>query len=272
MTMDLKRYENTICSVDTSIFKEDEYTFCVLERILQDKCALTITDYSRLIVCQSCSPFPVWVWLPDDATGKEMERAWRVIKENFTLDGEYGFNVKPFLAEYIIKRFKEEGMNWGITQNLLAYRCLEPILPAKPADGYCEIAGMEELELAVECMHCFHEDADIDKQDRERYREKAQLLIEEKKLFFWINGEGEKIATCSYHIEGNKARISYVYTRKDKRRMGYAAQMVYDVTQRIKKQGKIPTLYTDADYAASNACYMGIGYKQQGSLCTVGKL
>jgi len=39
---------------------------------------------------------------------------------------------------------------------------------------------------------------------------------------------------------------------------------------KVKEAGCIPMLYTDADYAASNACYEKIGYVLRGKLCTIG--
>jgi predicted GNAT family acetyltransferase len=45
--------------------------------------------------------------------------------------------------------------------------------------------------------------------------------------------------------------------------------MVYQVTQILKEKGFNPTLYTDADYVASNACYEKIGYVLRGKLCTI---
>ena len=36
-----------------------------------------------------------------------------------------------------------------------------------------------------------------------------------------------------------------------------------------KNAGFTPMLYTDADYAASNACYEKIGYVLRGRLCTL---
>lgn len=94
-------------------------------------------------------------------------------------------------------------------------------------------------------------------------------MIKEGKLFFWMNADGEPVAMCSYNSEGGKASINNVYTRQDKRRKGYAAQLVYNVTNQIIERGEIPLLYTDADYAASNSCYVGIGYKLLGNLCTL---
>ena len=61
-----------------------------------------------------------------------------------------------------------------------------------------------------------------------------------------------------------------VYTREEYRRRHYAENLVYAVTKTAKDAGYTPTLYTDADYAASNACYKKIGYKLKGTLRTVG--
>lgn len=42
------------------------------------------------------------------------------------------------------------------------------------------------------------------------------------------------------------------------------------VSKMAKDAGYMPMLYTDADYAASNACYEKIGYVLRGKLCTIG--
>ena len=44
----------------------------------------------------------------------------------------------------------------------------------------------------------------------------------------------------------------------------------YQVTVKAKEAGYVPMLYTDADYAASNACYEKIGYVLRGKLCSIG--
>lgn len=66
----MKKYENQKCEINLDLLKNDEYCFFVLSRILQGECRLTITDNRRIIVCHSCDPYPVWVWLPDDATSQ----------------------------------------------------------------------------------------------------------------------------------------------------------------------------------------------------------
>lgn len=77
-------------------------------------------------------------------------------------------------------------------------------------------------------------------------------------------------AGCSYTPNGDLASLSSVYTFPAHRRKHYAENMVYQVTRIVKDTGAMPMLYTDADYAASNACYEKIGYVLKGKLCTIG--
>ena len=42
------------------------------------------------------------------------------------------------------------------------------------------------------------------------------------------------------------------------------------VREMAEAEGCLPMLYTDADYAASNACYEKIGYILRGKLCSIG--
>lgn len=267
--MEIKKYEDQICNIDLDLLKNDEYCFFVLSRILQGRCRLTITDNKRIIICHSCEPYPVWVWLPDDASLDETEFAYRIIKENFGLDGRYRFNVKYELAHFLIDRAAKDGYAVEIETNMLTYNCKFPISPKKAAGGYCREAVIEDAEAAAECINEFHYDVGADKLDMDGCLRKAKDLIEEHRLYFWYDENGEKAAMASYGILGDKGSICNVFTKHDKRRRGYASNLVYAVTLIVKNQGKIPILYTDADYEASNACYTGIGYVKQGSLCTL---
>ena len=64
--------------------------------------------------------------------------------------------------------------------------------------------------------------------------------------------------------------VGLVFTRHEFRRKHYAQNLVYQVTRLAMSEGYVPMLYTDADYAASNACYEKIGYVLRGKLCTIG--
>ena len=63
---------------DFKILEADKYTFFVLARIMKRDCELLLTDHSRMIICYSQSPFPVWIWTSDDATQEEMRSDYPV--------------------------------------------------------------------------------------------------------------------------------------------------------------------------------------------------
>ena len=264
--MKISRYENQICKINIGLLGEDEYCFSVLARILRGVCKLTLTDNERIIICHSSEPFPVWIWQPNDASSEEMEFAYQLIKENFSPIDKYKFNVKYSLADFIIKRASEDGYRKKILMNMFAYSCPSLIKPKRIADGECRAATADDVQIAADFFSGFHDDVGIDRSDMEAYREKARTLIDDKRLFFWYDGSGDPVAMTSYYISEDNGHIATVFTRRDKRRCGYASNLVYAVTSMIIEQGKTPTLYTDADYAASNACYESIGYVKQGSI------
>ena len=109
----------------------------------------------------------------------------------------------------------------------------------------------------------------VDKNSEQAYKKDIEEFINSNTLFFWKNCLNEYAAMCTYVMNGDKCNVSHVFTKSDQRRRDYAARLVYEVTEKIRQIGKIPTLYTNADYQASNECYKSIGYKLQGELCTV---
>ena len=269
--MRVQRFENEICVIDEKLLKKDEYSFFVLTRIIKGVCRLTVTDKENFIVCYSSAPYPVWIWLPDGASEELQELVYQTVKENFEIE-KYRFNTKYFFAEYMIRRSNEEKKPLKIAQNIFSYRCFQAVAPQKIADGGFAVAKQEDLEEIVTLSEYFHNDVGIDKKSRAEYREKAEAQIKAEQFFLWIDGQGEIVATCTYNVSEEKGCVGRVYTRADKRRRGYAANLVYQTTLQILEKGLIPILYADADYAASNACYERVGYQRQGELCTLGSV
>ena len=96
-------------------------------------------------------------------------------------------------------------------------------------------------------------------------------MLGEKALFAWRKDSGEIVSLTARGDQPPYSKITSVYTLPQHRRKGYAINLVYAVTETILADGLIPILYTDAGYAASNACYQKIGYQQVGSLCSICK-
>ncbi len=256
---------------DFQLLAQDPYTFSVLDRILRGNCDLVRADHRSLIMCHSEKPYPIWMWTPDGCPDDVREKAWELAAELRPFASGYRYNIKHELAEYFMKRARQEGVDIGISMELFAYDCPDPVRPECPADGELYCCTPEDMEAVISMMGCFHDDIGEKPATENRIREKAQMFIDDHAFFFWKNAEGDAVACCSYRCNQGLACIGSVYTRLECRRKHYAQNMVYEVTEKIRALGYTPMLYTDAGYAASNACYEKIGYVLRGRLCTAGR-
>ena len=265
--MEILKFENTECTVDPSFLKVDEYTFSVLIRILHKSCTKAVTDGERFMIFYSKEPYPVWIWTPDDIELSEMEKVYLLARDEFGIENNQ-FNMKHSLSDFFIPRARKDGYYVGVDMDMLAYSCSEAVPPTKDVPGFVEEAKGEDLAEAAEMFRSFYHESGIDDVD-DICLEKAQSLIAKHALFFWNDGDG-RVACCGYNESADQCSINSVYTRPCARRRGYASALVYYVANHILKLGMTPTLYTDADYSASNACYTAIGFTVKGGLCAVG--
>ncbi len=252
-----------------SLLENDKYTFFVLGRIMKGECRVLLSDHERRIICHSGNPYPVWIWTPDDVSVNEMEEIYMLAGREFPFDEGYSFNLKYELAEYLIKRAKEDGKDLSIRVNMFAYDCPRLIKPVDPVDGKIHECTMDDVDEIVGIYSKFARETGIDKQSPVDYRESAEYSVKNRNLFFWEDGSGRHVSSCSYRPNGNLASLGLVYTREEYRRKHYAEHLVYSVAKIAQGAGFVPMLYTDADYTASNACYEKLGFILRGKLCTI---
>ena len=255
---------------DRILLQEDRYTYAVLLRILEGECRLIRTDRKRLILCHSEDPFPVWIWVPADASAEEKEAAWQLAQELCPLKEGYRYNLRYELAEYFLQRAAEEGCPAEIYTNMYAYDCPFPKRP-DPAEGSAVRAEEKDLQDVLQMEAAFHRELQLDERDWETYREILTNCIAGGMLWLWKDPAGKSVAMCRQHPVGEISTISGVFTLPEERRKHYAENLVWQMSCLIHEEGRMPMLYTDADYAASNACYEKIGYVLRGKLCTIGK-
>ncbi len=260
------RYENSSCDINLEILGDDTICFSLLTRILKENSKLTITDKATFIICFSCEPHPVWVWVRDEATYGDMELVYNLVKDNFGFDGKYTFNTKYFMARYFCVR-----SSYKIIKSLLSYSCSSPIMPKRTASGHIALASNEDYELLASYLEEFSNEVGIEPLTKDESYKKARMLIDNKMLYFWVDKNGDKVATCAYRIVDGLGSINSVFVQAGKRRCGYGAMLVYEISKIIKELGALPVLYADYDYEASNSCYKKIGFVPRGSLYTIGE-
>lgn len=270
--MSMKVFKNCICDIDTSKLMIDEYVYSTLARILTYECDLTITDEEKFVICYSCAPYPVWVYLRGDATDMDREKVYLILKDNFGFNGEYTFNTGNDYADFLMERMKRDGYDFNVTLDLLAYRCTKTIPPSKNPEGYIRPATIDEVDFVAQMISDFREELKLDVMDMDAYKKSATSYINNQAFFLWIDKNGNRCGCCTFKDFGDKSAVGTVYTLPEDRRYGYASQLVYKVTNDVLNRGKIAVLYADKAYGPSNKCYMKLGYELMGSICTIGKV
>ncbi len=246
---------------------EDVCTFSMLSRIIRGKCTKTVTDHARVIMCLSVRPFPVWVWTAPDADKAELEEIWRTLRAEFPPE-EHTYNVGLPLLRVML----ESDPSLRVTVGLMAYHCHAAIPPHKQPGGRASAVREDEIELAARWYSAMHKECALN-EDVPPERAKAAVLdyVRRDALYFWRDEDGKPQAMCGVDEDERSAYVTHVYTPPCARRKGYAGNLVYALASAQLAQGRTPMLYTDANYAASNACYTQIGFELQGELRTVGR-
>ena len=247
---------------DLPLLEADDCTFSLLHKLLAQPCEKTVTDHARLILCHSEAPYPVWVWLPQDATEAELARAYRLMRGEFP---GCAYNVSRALGAYA----QAQGM--AVSMRLLAYECTALAEQPRRADGRFGAALPEDAPLAAAWIGRFQTECGLGQTSEAECLRQAEQLIGIRRLFLWRDAQGRPRAMCGVRQDGSRATLTHVFTEPDSRRRGYAQALVWGVTQALLAQHMRAMLYADADYTASNACYRGVGYACRGEIWMVGE-
>ena len=129
--------------------------------------------------------------------------------------------------------------------------------------GQLRLASLEELELAAQWVKefvLFIREVG----DGEDYQERARALIEAKHLYFYcLDGQPVTMA-ASTRQAGGTAAINYVFTPENWRGRGFATAGVGALCDRLLMKYDNLMLYADANYPASNAVYLKLGFEECG--------
>lgn len=265
----LFHYQNQSKVVDTKLLKNDEITFSVLVSILQNECTSIYTDHESIVICLSMLPYPVWIWCKNVNDIELVSKIAACLKEEFPFEKGHTYNLSYELLEQLIKA-DEYFQQCKIEMNLLSYRLDEMQKINVSCDGSIEPARVEELDYLIALWHDLCLEMAHVEYDEEFCRKAVLAHLAAGTLFSWRNAQDELVALTSKGDVNCYSKISSVYTLPGYRRKGYAINLVSRVTENILETKRIPILYTDANYGASNSCYKKIGYEEVGSLCTVG--
>ena len=262
--------QNQSGSADLVLLQEDAITYSVLISILQNPCTDIYSNHKSAILCYSYPPFPVWVWCKDPACGEDVAAIADCLKTAFPLDKGHSY----MLSYALLDRLRETDPYYQQAQHkmgLLSHR-LDRLNPLqKPCGGFMAPADEKDFDYLVSLWHDMAWEMEGHDLDNAQCANRITEHLAHGTLFTWRNEAGELTALTARDDMDGYSKISAVYTLPAYRRNGYAINLVHRVVQGILADKLTPILYTNADYAASNACYQKIGFHEIGSLCHVYK-
>ncbi len=100
----------------------------------------------------------------------------------------------------------------------------------------------------------------------EEIKEKLNKKLDEGSVYVWKNKDDQIVSFAFYDVLDDKAKTAGVYTPKEERCKGYAANLIYEMTKIIIDKGLVSLLYTEYDYKPSNTAYKNAGYEDKGIL------
>lgn len=260
----LIHFKNTSCK-EAAKLVENDLSFSVLYNILHFNCTDIFTNNKSIVICYSNYPYPIWVWVKDINNQEDVNTVKDCLKNYYLLKGDYNIIIEDELLSKLCE-CDDYFKNTKIKMDLLSYRLDNLVEISYDVDGYFGLAKIEDLDyLAVLFKDMYYEMEHLEF-SIEECKNKVIDHINKKTLYVWYNGLDEIVCLTSKGAFGEYSKISSVYTLPNKRRKGYAINLVYQVSKIIKQEGLTPVLYTDGSYIASNECYKKIGFYQVGRL------
>jgi GNAT superfamily N-acetyltransferase len=149
------------------------------------------------------------------------------------------------------------GGKWWVEQRQRLHSCRRVTFPDEPAPGALRRAFAADVPVARAWMAGFIHDTKA----RHVGADSAERLIEQQRLFLWVDGE-PRCMVGAVRDTPNTTGVSAVYTARPFRKRGYASIAVATLSQQLLDAGRASCfLYTDAANPASNAVYRRVGYE-----------
>lgn len=269
VTQNIQHYKFTSKPELVNIIDESA-TFAILKKILHYNCTDIFTNHQSFVICYTNAPYPIWIWCKHPYDTNDIQTIADVLKVEFWDKRDYRLIISEDLLQEIAKihqvfaktHKKMSLFSYELRQiNTINYKC----------DGHMRRPKPTEIDTLA--MH--YHNASIEMEGHDFSLEDCKKIItgyiQNDELFVWVDDNDEIVATANKILDGDYAKIAFVYTLPTHRRRGYAINLVHKVSQMLLNDGLIPILYTNGGYAASNECYKKIGYVQVGKLVDVEK-
>jgi len=243
-------------------FLKDAVPFNVMTSIIENDIKypelVIFSDGDKCVVVNSDSKHPVIIWTADDFASQNYPALFDFLMEKFSGNTPLEFMSKAGFRDFL----KEQNLTFSTPNShaLLAYSC--PKLIPTPYKGTATNITETEVPEVADCYAQFGIETGTDiTATQESKLDAAKDFITSPLHKVWRDEKGKIVAIAKINATEKYGRIGAVYTKKEARGNRYAGMLVHFLTQQVLSSGKIPMLFTNADYAPSNKCYRRLGYQ-----------
>lgn len=246
-------------------FLKDKYKFNLIFKNLPSLELELYSDEESYMFCRGSKNFPTWIWTSDSFDKSKIGEIEELIKMYLTDNERDKFTCKKELYDLLVKR-KFANLNaddYFEMGFLICHQTKEP----KVCDGILSKTTENDSEVLVK--YWYDDNIEMNGNEpitMEQAKKDVKTFIYDDKFYVLRNAENKIVCMASYSIIGEQAKINHVYTPIEERKKGYAANLIYLMTNDILKRGLVPLLYTDYNYIPSNKAYINAGYEDKGIL------
>ncbi len=238
-------------------FQKDKYKFLLILKNLNSETLELYSDEENYLLCRGSIKYPTWIWTKDNFDKSllvEIEEAINL----YRLDKDTRFTCKKELYDLLVLD-KFEGL--GDYYFEMGYLVCSKTVPPKQTDGYMTLATKDDEEVLTEFIYReSREITDISDLTWEEARKHFEKRLNDGEYYVWKNCNDKIVCQACYSVIDGNAKMTGDYTLPEARGKGYAANIIYQLTNKALALGYHVSLYTDYQYIPSNKAYKNVGY------------
>lgn len=246
-------------------FQKDKYKFNLILKNLPSPELELYSDEKNYIICRGSKKWPTWIWTKDNFDKSKIEEIEELIRMYLTNKEMDKFTCKKELYDLLVERNfdilnQDDYFEMGF---LICHKTTKP----KQCDGILS-KPVEEDRSTLE-KYWYDDSIEMNGTDPisiEQAKHDVDEFMNDDKFYILRNPQNKIVCMANYSITDNQAKLSHVYTPIEERKKGYAANLIYLVTDDLLEKGLVPLLYTDYNYIPSNKAYINAGFEDEGIL------
>ncbi len=246
-------------------FQKDKYKFFLITQNLKYESVVLYSDEENYVICRGKIGWPTWIWTKDNFDITKLKEIEQAIELYLTDSDKDKFTCKKELYDLLVNTGFDKINSEDYFEMGTLY-CKQTKKP-KDCDGKISIATIEDKQTLIKYWFDDNQEMNgVDPISREQAEIDVQQMLDSNKLYIWRNSIGKIVCMANYSETDNQAKLSHVYTPINERGKGYAANLIYNMTNDLLAKNLVPLLYTDYNYIPSNKSYINIGYEDTGIL------